>query len=157
MLNTMPEVLTSKLGIKYYKGLIKELKENQIFVFGSNPEGRHGLGAALTAKRFFGAKYGQGYGIQGQSYAIATKDLRKKGVKTIPLSNIQKQVDIFFAFAKDHPKLIFFVTDFGSNLAGYTAKEICSLFCRSELPQNVVLSENYARTVTKLLSLKPVP
>ena len=56
---------------------IKELKENEIFVFGSNRQGRHGKGAALTARNKFGAIYGQSEGLQGQSYAIITKELRK--------------------------------------------------------------------------------
>ena len=60
-----------------YKGLIRSLQPNQIFVFGSNTQGRHGLGAAKIALQKFGAKYGQAEGIQGQSYAIITKDLTK--------------------------------------------------------------------------------
>ena len=49
---------------------------NTIFVFGSNPEGRHGAGAAKVAREQFGAIYGQGEGLQGNSYALPTKDLR---------------------------------------------------------------------------------
>src|ERR1017187_3598708 len=36
-----------------------------IFVFGSNLAGRHGAGAALTAKMFYGAKRGNGVGMSG--------------------------------------------------------------------------------------------
>lgn len=46
---------------------------NTIFVFGSNPEGRHGAGAAKIAREQFGAIYGQGEGLQGNAYAIPTK------------------------------------------------------------------------------------
>ena len=46
----------------------------EIFVFGSNLAGRHGAGAALAALKDHGAIYGCGEGIQGQSYAIPTKD-----------------------------------------------------------------------------------
>ena len=63
--------------MKVYKGTILKLKPNQIFVFGSNTQGRHGKGAALCAKERFGAIYGQAYGLQGQSYAIVTKELLK--------------------------------------------------------------------------------
>lgn len=62
---------------KSYEGLITP-DANTIFVFGSNPEGRHGAGAAKTAREKFGAQYGQGEGLQGNSYAIPTKDLRSK-------------------------------------------------------------------------------
>ena len=59
----------------YYEGNIKP-EPNTIFVFGSNPEGRHGAGAAKVAREQFGAIYGQGEGLQGNAYALPTKDLR---------------------------------------------------------------------------------
>lgn len=61
--------------MKYYTGDIKP-EPNTIFVFGSNPEGRHGAGAAKVAVEKFGAIYGIGEGWQGNAYAIPTKDLR---------------------------------------------------------------------------------
>ena len=60
--------------MKFYKGNIKP-EDNVIMVFGSNPEGRHGAGAASIALSRFGAIYGQGEGLQGNSYALPTKDL----------------------------------------------------------------------------------
>jgi len=51
---------------------ITELKPNEIFVFGSNLAGAHGGGAARVARNKFGAIWGQGVGLQGQSYAIPT-------------------------------------------------------------------------------------
>ena len=59
---------------QYYEGDIMP-SENTIFVFGSNPEGRHGSGSAKIALLHFGAIYGQGEGLQGNSYALPTKDL----------------------------------------------------------------------------------
>ena len=50
---------------------IQELKENQIFVFGSNMNGNHAGGAARLAVEKFGAIMGKAKGIQGQSYAYA--------------------------------------------------------------------------------------
>ena len=67
---------------KTFSGMISSLKPNQIFVFGSYTQGRHGMGAAKTAKDKFGAIYGQSEGLQGQSYAIITKDLTKDDRKT---------------------------------------------------------------------------
>jgi hypothetical protein len=43
---------------------IKKLEQGNIFVFGSNLSGRHGKGAAKTALGW-GAKWGQGVGLQG--------------------------------------------------------------------------------------------
>lgn len=53
---------------------IQTLKENEVFVFGSNLAGIHGAGAAKLAYEKFGAIKGQGFGLQGQSFAIPTKD-----------------------------------------------------------------------------------
>ena len=61
--------------MKTYKGLITSLLENQVFVFGSNPEGRHGGGAARVAANKFYAVMGNGRGMQGQSYGLVTKNL----------------------------------------------------------------------------------
>ena len=79
---------------------ITELRPNEIFVFGSNLEGMHGGGAALLAYRKFGAIWGQGVGLQGQSYGIPTM---QGGVETI-----RPYVDEFIAFAKQHPAFILF-------------------------------------------------
>ena len=53
---------------------ITSLKENEIFVFGSNLNGNHAGGAAYLAVEKFGAQMGNPEGIQGQSYAIPTLD-----------------------------------------------------------------------------------
>ena len=64
-----------------YEGLV-EPDEDTVFVFGSNPKGIHGAGAAATAKAKFGAIQGQGEGMQGNAYALPTKDLDKaKGTR----------------------------------------------------------------------------
>ncbi len=51
---------------------ITELRDNEIFAFGSNLRGSHGGGAARLAYERFGAVLGQGVGLQGRSYAIPT-------------------------------------------------------------------------------------
>ncbi|MFK0735393.1 MAG: hypothetical protein ACIWVG_30365 [Gloeotrichia echinulata HAB0833] len=62
---------------------ITKLAENQIFVFGSNTQGRHGAGSALFARQYCNAEYGNPQGRQGQSWAMMTKDLNK-GIRSIP-------------------------------------------------------------------------
>ena len=64
---------------------ISELKENEIFVFGSNLAGAHGGGAARLAYNKFGAVWGEGVGLHGQTYAIPTM---QGGVETIMTSGI---------------------------------------------------------------------
>lgn len=86
-----------------------------IFVFGSNEAGKHGKGAALDALKNHGATYGQGEGIQGNSYGIPTKD---HSLRTLPLSKIKSYVDKFIQFAKDHTHdMIFELTPVGTGLA----------------------------------------
>ena len=96
-----------------------------IFVFGSNEAGRHGKGAALTALKNHSAIYGQGFGLQGQSYGIPTKD---RYLKPLPLNQIGYYVHAFKAFAKTHPDLTFNVTRIGCGLAGYRDQDIAPMF-----------------------------
>lgn len=62
---------------------IQELKPNEIFVFGSNLEGQHGGGAALLAYRKWGAIWGQGAGLQGQTYGIPTMHGRVEAIRPL--------------------------------------------------------------------------
>ncbi len=96
-----------------------------IFVFGSNLAGRHGKGAALFARQNHGAVYGIGVGIQGNSYAIPTKD---GGMRTIPLERIKPYVDQFLNYARMHPEMTFQVTAIGTGLAGYKHSDIAPMF-----------------------------
>ena len=59
---------------------ITSLQKDEVFVFGSNINGMHGGGAARVAMDKFGAIWGQGEGLQGQSYAIPTME----GLANIP-------------------------------------------------------------------------
>lgn len=102
-----------------------------IFVFGSNLAGRHGKGAALYAKRHRGAIYGQGVGLQNNSYAIPTKNGK---LETLPLPEIKKYVDSFIAFANSHPELEFQITRIGCGLAGYQDGDIAPMF--KDIPSN---------------------
>ena len=78
-------------------GFVNELKENEIFVFGSNRLGIHGKGAALTAKRKFGAKCGVGSGLTGRCYAFVTVETISP-YKISSLSTIRKEAIIFYTF-----------------------------------------------------------
>ena len=105
---------------EYTPERITELKPNEIFVFGSNLAGMHGGGAARLAYNRFGAIWGQGVGLQGQSYAIPTM---QGGVETI-----KPYVDEFIRFAKTHPDLRFYVTKIGCGIAGFLPSDIAPLF-----------------------------
>lgn len=97
----------------------------QIFVFGSNLAGIHGAGSARHAFEYCGAKMGIGIGFQGNSYAIPTKD---KNLKVLPLIEINKYVDEFLVFAKEHQEMQFNVVAIGCGLAGYKTEDIAWMF-----------------------------
>lgn len=100
--------------------LIMQLEPGQIFVFGSNLQGAHAGGAARIAAERFGAIWGQGVGLQGQSYAIPTM----QG----PASSIKPYVDEFIDFADSHPEYEFLVTRIGCGIAGFRDEQIAPLF-----------------------------
>ena len=116
---------------------ITELKENEIFVFGSNLEGMHGGGAARLAYEKFGAIWGQGVGLQGQSYGIPTMH---GGVDAI-----KPYVDEFIEFAKSHPELTFLVTRIGCGIAGFRDEEIAPLFKECIEIDNVILPRSFVQ------------
>lgn len=109
-----------------------ECQPDEIFVFGSNLAGRHGKGAALTAKRKYGAKNGSGYGPMGRAYAIPTKD---SNLEILSLGRIAYMVGDFLAWATAHPEQKFFLTRIGCGLAGYTDWQIAPMFTYA--PPNV--------------------
>lgn len=108
--------------------------QREIFVFGSNQAGRHGLGAALYARDHCGAKLGQGFGLQGRTYAIPTKDWN---LVRLPIESIAFFIDTFKKFAKDHMHEVFFVSKIGCGLAGYKEADIIPLF--KDAPANCKL------------------
>jgi hypothetical protein len=114
---------------------IRILQPDEIFVFGSNLAGLHGGGAARLAYQKFGAVWGQGVGLQGQSYAIPTM---QGGVETI-----QPYVDEFIEFAKQRPQLKFLVTEIGCGIAGFSPSEIAPLFEQAKEVENIYLPERF--------------
>lgn len=122
--------------------VIKRLEDNQVFVFGANTQGRHGKGAALVARTKFGAIYGQSKGLQGQSYAIVTKELRKD-YDPVTLDEIKQGIDIFIIFAKENTHLTFYVVELGCNLAYFTVEEIAPLFKPAMRLKNVYLPQRF--------------
>ncbi|HPC34135.1 MAG TPA: hypothetical protein PLP73_00600 [Candidatus Absconditabacterales bacterium] len=113
---------------------IDNLKENEVFVFGSNGNGLHFGGAAKVALEKFGAIQGQSEGIQGQSYGINTMD--GKDV-------IKEQLERLVKIARENKDKIFYLTRIGCGIAGYTDQEIIELL-PSDLPTNIILPKGWA-------------
>ena len=127
---TLPERITpSQVNI---------LADGEIFVFGSNFQGRHMGGAARVAQEKYGAVWGIGEGLQGQSYAIPTME---------GLENLAPAVQRFTSFAKQHQELKFFVTAIGCGIAGYQAEEIAPMFLYAAYLPNVFLPLSFWKII----------
>ena len=123
---------------------IDMLLPNQIFVFGSNALGYHTGGASGTARKKFGAVWGQPEGLQGQSYAIPVdfgKGVRKD-------SEVKASIDRFLAFTKDHLELFFFVTRIGCGMGGYRDEEMAQFFREALNLKNVCLPKSFVDTLS---------
>lgn len=122
---------------------IKDLKKNEVLIFGSNEQGRHRKGLALRAIQF-GAVYGQGNGHYGQTYAIPARTFVEEGkIITLPLDKIQEYVDNFIIYARSRPDLIFLVTKIGQEIAGLDLMDIAPMFVKAMPLRNVWLPEEF--------------
>lgn len=114
--------------------MIVQLQPDEIFVFGSNVNGAHAGGAARTAVEKFGAIWGQGEGLQGQSYAIPTME---------GLDSMEAAINRFIEFAELHQEYKFLVTPIGCGIAGYSPIQIAPLFRHAVHLENVCLPESF--------------
>ena len=112
--------------------MITELKENEIFVFGSNLQGHHDGGAAKQALDQFGAIYGKGVGRQGKCYAIPTMG---------GLIEMHQYIIDFKEYAVLRPDLTFLLTPIGTGIAGYSPEQIAPMF--KNTPNNVVIPQEF--------------
>ena len=128
-------------SIEYTPEYISQLDDNEMFVFGSNLQGAHGGGAARLAFNRFGAQWGVGVGLTGQTYAIPTMH---GGVDAIA-----PYVDEFIEFARNNRNLKFFVTRIGCGIAGFHDKDIAPLFENALDEENIVLPKSFYDILTK--------
>ena len=144
----------------YYTGVITP-KDDTIFVFGSNPEGRHGrgekAGSSGVAVREFGAIKGVGEGLQGRSYAIPTKDLRVRrnnGYKSISPEQITESIRKMYEVACQMPDKKFKVAYHNGadkiTRCGYTGLELVNMFLVHPVPDNVYFSHAWRRIIEGL-------
>lgn len=144
--------------MKTYKGNITP-EPGTIFVFGSNPEGIHGAGSAKVAILQFGAIYGQGEGLQGDSYGLPTTILNYNSFgwpphsRLMTLEEITEHVKKMYDCAKQHPdkkfKIAYRNQPNERTLCGYSGAELMSCFknaCNGEYPENIYFSEEWANS-----------
>ena len=125
--------------LKYYNRTtpetIKTLRQNQIFVFGTNREGTQKGGAAgLAASRFHAAK-GVKEGPTGFAYALPTRGYS--------LSELAKAVGRFEKYARDNTDKIFLVTAVGCGHAGFKVEQVAPLFLGCIALINVMLPVSF--------------
>lgn len=151
--------------MKFWDGkYIDTLGNNEVFVFGSNPEGIHGAGGAKAALKF-GAKFGKGRGLVGNTYALVTKNLNagykeeatnivygKSGYCSVSKEQIQNNIKELYECANKNPTKDFLITfqyetypngTPKKSLNGYSSKEMFDLFTSLEVPSNIVFHESY--------------
>lgn len=120
---------------------ITDLKHGQIFVFGSNVQGYHQGGAAKLAHEKFGAKWGVGVGLTGQTYAIPTIYSFSDAMKPF--------IDDFIVYAIDNPIKDFLITEIGCGIAGFTPEEIAPMFAEAISIENIFLPKRFYDILTK--------
>lgn len=124
-----------RVVLRHTPDTIVRLAADEVFVFGSNASGHHGGGAARAAMKF-GAVWGEGRGLHGQTYAIDTMS----GWEVLAA-----EASTFVAFAADHGELTFLLTPVGCGIAGYSATDVAPLF--ASVASNVTLPESFARVL----------
>ena len=134
---------------KTYSGFIHYMNKDQIFVFGSNTQGRHGKGAALTARIKFGAIYGNPEGLQGKSFAIITKDLTKKTHPSRTPAQVVSQIEKLYKYATLHPDKEFIIAYKcgDNNLNAYSSHDMAKMFASRYIPNNIVFDKDFYELV----------
>ena len=124
--------------------MITSLKPNEVFVFGTNPEGEHKSMAAKLAVEKFGAKMGEGEGLFGQSYAIPVHKHRTE--------KMEQAVFRFVEFAKSHPEFVFYVLPIGCGAAGMEVNLVAPMFKLSVGLDNVYLPMDFIEALKKTIA-----
>lgn len=126
----------------YTPNNITELKENEIFVFGSNKLGNHAGGAAKLAVEKFGAIMGQAEGLQGQSYAIPTLD---KDMAKVTEEELITYLGNFRNFAAKNGDKTFFLTAIGTGISGFDSNYMAYMVLRAKLHKNVIIPKLFSK------------
>lgn len=149
-----------KSSIGFYEGQIEPHKD-VVFVFGSNYQGRHGAGAAKVAREKFGAEYGQAVGLQGNSYAIPTKDLTVKennGFRSVSKEEIIDNIRAMYRSAEANFTKTYMVAytnpPYKHTLNGYSGKEMIEMFIKAgPIPFNVQFSSVWKEEMSRQLKV----
>lgn len=144
--------------MKTYTGLIENLPENGIFVFGANTQGIHGAGTAKIVLEKYGAKLGSTH-LQGQSYGLITVDFLAEVRPSIQIERLLENIIELYEVATLHKEKEFYVayTADGFNLSGYTSADLAQLFGHAgslfpgRIPDNIVFEDKFYELINRTL------
>ena len=158
---------------EYWSGnKIASLNDNEVFVFGSNPEARHFAGAAKSALAFGavpvkrgvpGSGIPRGFSPNKKTYALITKNLTagvvengitydKQDFRSVSPEQIKANIAELYETARQYPEKKFLITyqyetwPNGSpkkSLNGYFPQELINFFMSSPVPDNIVFHDSY--------------
>lgn len=120
---------------------IDSLCSNEVFVFGTNPQGEHKSKAARTAVMKFGAIVGAGEGLFGQSYAIPVHKHRR----SLMVNAVGRFIDV----AKNNPNKKFLVLAIGCGAAGMDAAYVALMFRKAIEVENIFLPKLFIDELIK--------
>ena len=116
---------------------IVSLRNNQIFVFGTNKYGSQKHGAAGLAAKSFGAQVGITNGLTGMCYALPTMGF--------DIHILGKAILQFEQFARNNRDKTFLVTPIGCGHAGFKEEQVAPYFKGCIALNNVMLPEQFIR------------
>ena len=116
---------------------IVSLRNNQIFVFGTDIQGSQIHGAAGIAAKKFGAKAGVVAGPTGMCYALPTKGFS--------LEELAHAVEHFEKYVRNNLRKTYLVTAVGCGHAGFDVKDVAPLFIGLLGLRNVMLPDAFLK------------
>ena len=116
---------------------IFKLRQEQVFVFGTDSIGSQRLGAAGLAAKNFGAQIGVTNGRTGDSYALPAMGFS--------LAELGSAILQFEQYARENRGTTFLVTPIGCGHAGFREEDVAPYFRGCIALTNVMLPEQFIR------------
>lgn len=116
---------------------IISLRNNQIFVFGTDSKGSQKHGAAGIAAKSFGAKVGVVDGPTGMCYALPTKGFS--------IEELSFAVQRFEEYVRNNFRYTYLVTAVGCGHAGFDVKIVANMFRGMIGLRNVMLPDAFLK------------
>lgn len=136
-----------------YSGYITQLDANEVFVFGSNPIGINGGGAARVASDngwcLRNEKMNNCFSHNKKSYGLVTVQGPGQPRSKTP-SQIKRNIETLYGVAFKNPHMTFYVAYTGTNtfnLNGYSNEELAEMFASHHIPVNIVFEEEFYELV----------